>query len=121
MEILVRCIEIFNQYNEKITYALEKAGIIYVKDLKCITIEEIKNMKGVGAKLIKELEEKCKELRIVLKDPEEERQKISAEISKKQEQLKTLERIIEKERKIIRDLEEKLVIATQENQGKDRI
>ena len=45
MEILVRYIEIFNQYNEKITYALEKAGIIYVKDLKCITIEEIKNMK----------------------------------------------------------------------------
>lgn len=114
MEILVRYIEIFNQYNEKITYALEKAGIIYVKDLKCITIEEIKNMKGVGAKLIKELEEKCKDLRIVLKDPKEERQKISAEISKKQEQLKSLERIIKEERERKRKLEEKL---TKENQG----
>ena len=69
-------------------------------------------MKGVGAKLIKELEEKCKDLRIVLKDPKEERQKISAEISKKQEQLKILKRK--------RELEEK-VIATQENQGENII
>lgn len=72
------------------------------------------------SKRLKELDELFEKLN--KKDiTEEERQRILEEISKKQEQIKILERIIKEERKRIRDLEEKLVIATQENQGKGRI
>lgn len=68
-------------FSKRLTNALEKAGIIYVIDLKCRTIEEIGNMDGVGAKLLRELEEKCEELRIVLKDPKKEKDRLIEEIN----------------------------------------